>query len=47
MMPAGTLITANVPLPPEVFRELRKQAAVSRQNTAQLMAAILTRAAGR
>ena len=47
MMPAGTLIIANVPLPPEVFRELRKQAAVSRQTTAQLMAAILTRAAVR
>lgn len=47
IMPAGTLIIANVPLPPEVFRELRKQAAVSHQTTAQLMAAILTRAAGR
>jgi hypothetical protein len=45
--PAGTLIIANVPLPPEVFRELRKQAAFSHQTTAQLMAAILTRAAGR
>jgi hypothetical protein len=47
VMPAGTLIIANVPLPPEVFRELRKQAAVSHQTTAQLMTAILTRAAGR
>jgi hypothetical protein len=47
IMPAGTLIIANVPVPPEVFRELRKQAAVSHQTTAELMAAILTGAAGR
>jgi hypothetical protein len=47
MMPAGTLIIANVPLPPDVFRELKRQAAVSSQTTAQLMAAILTRAAGK
>ena len=47
IMPAGTLILVSVPLPPEVFRELRKQAAISHQTTAQLMAAILTRAAGR
>jgi hypothetical protein len=47
MMPAGTLIIANVPLPPDVFRELRRQAAVSNQTPAQLMIAILTRAAGK
>jgi hypothetical protein len=47
MMPAGTLIIANVPLPPDVFRELRRQAAVSNQTPAQLMTAILTRAVGR
>jgi len=47
MMPVGTLIIANVPLPPDVFRELRRQAAVSNQTPAQLMTAILTRAAGR
>jgi hypothetical protein len=47
MMPTGTLIIANVPLPPDVYRELRRQAAASKQTTAQLMAAILTRAAGR
>jgi hypothetical protein len=46
-MPPGTLIIANVPLPPAVYRELRSQAAVSHQTRAQLMAAILTRAAGR
>jgi hypothetical protein len=47
MMPAGTLIIANIPLPPDVYRELRSQAAASKQTTAQLMAAILTRAAGK
>ena len=46
-MPSGTLIIANVPLPPDVYRELRKQAAVSNQAPAQLMTAILTRAAGK
>lgn len=43
----GTLLVANVPLPPDVFRELRSQAAASGQSTSQLMAAILTRAAGK
>jgi hypothetical protein len=47
MMPAGTLIIANVPLPPDVYRELQKQATGSSQTAAQLMAAILTRAAGK
>jgi hypothetical protein len=46
-MPPGTLIIASVPLPPDVFRELRKQAFVSNQTPAQLMTAILSRAAGR
>ena len=43
----GTLLIASVPLPPDVFRELRSQAAASGQTTTQLMAAILTRAAGK
>jgi hypothetical protein len=47
MMPAGTLILANVPLPPDVYRELKRQAIISGQTTAQLMTAILTRAAGK
>jgi hypothetical protein len=47
MMPAGTLIIANVPLPPDVYRELKRQAVVSKQTTAELMTAILTRAAGK
>src|ERR1700757_1435697 len=47
MMPAGTLIVANVPLPPDVYRELKKQAVVSNQTPSQLMTAILIRAAGK
>jgi len=47
MVPAGTLIIANVPLPPDVYRELKRQAVVSSQTTSQLMTAILTRAAGK
>jgi hypothetical protein len=43
----GTLVIANVPLPPDVFRELRSQAETSGQTTTQLMAAILKRAVGR
>jgi PDZ domain len=46
MMPPGSLVIANVPLPPAVFRTLRAQAAASGQAPAQLMAAILSRAAG-
>jgi hypothetical protein len=45
-MPQGSLIIANVPLPPAVYRELRSQAAAANQTPAQLMAAILARAAG-
>jgi hypothetical protein len=47
MMPAGALIIASVPLPPDVFRELRRQAFVSNQTPAQLMTTILSRAAGK
>jgi hypothetical protein len=46
-LPAGSLIVANVPLPPAVFRELRSQAAAVHLTTAQFMADILARAAGR
>jgi hypothetical protein len=45
-MPPGSLIIADVPLPPAVYRELRSQAATVNQTPAQLMGAILTRAAG-
>ena len=47
MMPPGSLIIANVPLPPAVYRELRSQAASIGQTPAQLMTAILSRAAGK
>jgi len=43
----GSLIIANVPLPPDVYRELRSQAAGIDQTPAQLMTAILSRAAGK
>ena len=46
-MPPESQIIANVPLPPAVYRELRSQAAAINQTPAQLMAAILTQAAGR
>ena len=46
-LPPGTLIIANIPLPADVFRELKSQAASSHQPTTELMAAILTRAAGK
>jgi hypothetical protein len=46
-MPQGSLIIANVPLPPAVYRELRSQAAAANQTPAQFMAAILARAAVR
>jgi hypothetical protein len=43
----GTVIIASVPLPADVYQELRSQAALSHQTTAQLMAAILAHAAGK
>src|SRR5262245_12411278 len=46
MLPPGTLIVANIPLPPAVYRELRSQAAKAGQKPADFMAAILARAAG-
>jgi hypothetical protein len=46
-LPAGSLIVANVPLPPAVFGALRSQAAAVHLTTAQFMADILARAAGR
>jgi hypothetical protein len=47
MMPIGTLILASVPLPPHVYRELRRQAVVSKKTTSELMTAILTGAVGK
>jgi hypothetical protein len=47
MMPPGSLVIANVPLAPAVYRDLRSQAASVGQTPAQLMTAILSRAAGK
>ena len=46
-LPAGSLIIANVPLPPAVFHELRSQATAVHLTAAQFMADILARATGR
>ena len=46
MLPGGPII-ARIPLAPEVYRELQAQAEISHLTAAQLMAAILARAAGR
>ena len=45
-MPQGSLIIANVPLPPAVYQNLSNQAETRGQTAADFMAAILTRAAG-
>jgi len=47
MMPPGSTIIANVPLPPAVYRELRSQAAAVNLTPGQLMAAVLEQAAGK
>src|SRR3954462_3429315 len=44
-MPPASLIIANVPLPPAVYQNLSGQAEAQGQTAADLMAAILTRAA--
>jgi len=44
-MPAGSLIIANVPLPPTVYQNLSSQAEAQGQTAADFMATILTRAA--
>lgn len=46
-MPSGSLILANVPLPPPVFQSLTNQAEAKNQTPAQYMATILTEAAKR
>jgi hypothetical protein len=46
-MPSGSLIIADVPLPPSVFRSLTNQADAAGQTPAQFMATILTGAAKR
>lgn len=44
-LPQGSLIIANVPLPPDVYSRLASQAAAQNQTIAQFMEKILTRAA--
>jgi hypothetical protein len=46
-MPSGSLIIADVPLPPSIFRSLTNQAEAAGQTPAQFMATILTGAAKR
>jgi hypothetical protein len=46
MLPGGPII-ARIPLPRDIYRELQAQAEISHLTTAQLMAAILARAAGK
>lgn len=46
-MPAGSLIIASVPLPPDVFRDLSNKAETVGQQPAQYMATILKKAVGK
>ena len=46
-LPPGSMIIAEVPLPPAVYRRLRSQAEAAGQTAAQLMGSILTIAAGK
>jgi hypothetical protein len=46
-LPPGSMIIAEVPVPPAVYRRLRSQAEAAGQTPAQLMGSILTAAAGK
>jgi hypothetical protein len=46
-LPSGSMIIAEVPVPPAVYRRLRNQAEAVGQTPAQLMGSILTAAAGK
>jgi hypothetical protein len=46
-MPPGSMIIAEVPLPPAVYHQLRGQAVAAGQTPAQLMASVLAIAAGK
>jgi hypothetical protein len=46
-LPPGSMIIADVPLPPAVYRRLRSQAEAAGQTPAQLMASILAIAAAK
>jgi hypothetical protein len=46
-LPPGSMIIAEVPVPPAVYRQLRSQAEAAGQTPTQFMGSILTAAAGR
>jgi hypothetical protein len=46
-LPPGSMIIAEVPVPPAVYRRLRSQAVAVGQTPAQLMASVLATAAGK
>src|SRR5271156_3217554 len=46
-LPPGSMIIAEVPVPPTVYRQLRSQAAAAGQTPAQFMGSILATAAGK
>ena len=46
-LPPGSMIIAEVPVPPAVYRQLRSQAEAAGQTPTQFMGSILTVAAGR
>jgi len=46
-LPPGSMIIAEVPVPPAVYRQLRSQAETTGRTPSQLMTSILTAAAGR
>jgi hypothetical protein len=46
-LPPGSMIIAEVPVPPAVYRRLRSQAEAAGQTPAQFMGSILTAAAGK
>jgi len=46
-LPPGSMIIAEVPVPPAVYRQLRSQAAAAGQTPAQFMGSILATAAGK
>ena len=45
-LPPGSMIIAEVPVPPAVYRRLRSQAEAGGQTPAQFIGSILTTAAG-
>jgi hypothetical protein len=47
VLPPGSMIIVDVPVPPTVYRQLRSQAAAARQTPAQFMGSILAVAAGK